>query len=339
MLCQGEHRQEITELPPGIIGVDWPNNVYKSPPIVRYVGQYGEIRSQLLDFDFSVDLQRSTDEVILVTLRHDGGLTFNATFSFETDRFFEPASADEPEAFVEQDRGTTSLIDFLNGEMPHFHTSDLSLVQGYSLLRSPEEDRPPFDDALIEVVDWVGANVDIRREFGAAEGGLISVHEGLENQLRASDSAVVYYDHGTGEIADFVAVEEQDGRLLVQLYHCKGATGAAPGHRLGDVYEIAGQAIKSVTWALKQRILSNIRRRFTQGIGSHRFVKGDLEILTRLLNEATPAQIDFEFIAVQPGLRKDRLPPELANILAAASDHLVRGGFRPLRVLGSENPG
>ena len=64
-------------------------------------------------------------------------------------------------------------------------------------------------------------------------------------------------------------------------------------------------------------------------------MRGDLAGLTALLENATPAQIEFEFVAVQPGLKKDGLPPELANLLAGASDHLVRGGFKPLRVLGS----
>jgi len=67
----------------------------------------------------------------------------------------------------------------------------------------------------------------------------------------------------------------------------------------------------------------------------HRFVRGEFAGLTQLLDSTTPAQIDYEFVAVQPGLRKEGLPPELANLLAAASDHLVRGGFQALRVLSS----
>jgi hypothetical protein len=168
-----------------------------------------------------------------------------------------------------------------------------------------------------------------------AAAGTISVHAAVEARLRDGPSAMVYYDHGTGEIVDFVALERRNGRLLVQLYHCKGAAGTAPGHRLADIYEIIGQAVKSVTWALKQRISASIRRRFTQQIGSHRFVKGDLDAIEALLEATTAAQIDFEFIAVQPGLLKNDLPTELGNLLAASSDYLVRGNFLPLRVLAS----
>jgi hypothetical protein len=78
-----------------------------------------------------------------------------------------------------------------------------------------------------------------------------------------------------------------------------------------------------------------MRRRFQGNIGGHRFLRGDLASVTELLENATPAQIEFEFVAVQPGLKKEGLPAELANLLAAASDHLVRGGFKRLRVLGA----
>ncbi|WP_342282007.1 hypothetical protein WKW52_08555 [Bradyrhizobium ottawaense] len=98
---------------------------------------------------------------------------------------------------------------------------------------------------------------------------------------------------------------------------------------------MAGQAVKSVIWALKQRVFANVRRRFNNRKGSARFVCGDLERLEELLSNAAAAQIEFEFIAVQPGLRKAGLPADLGNVLAAASDHLVRGGFRPLRVMAS----
>lgn len=328
--------EEADQLPEGIIGVDWPASVYRNPPQAVFVNQAGnQIRAQLLDFDLELDLARSTEQAVVAVLRHASGFAFSSTFSFETNRFFEPATANEPVIDIERERETIPLIDFLNAEMPQFYTTDLSLLDGFSILRPSKDDHPVFDDRMIEVVDWAAAQVEITREFGAAAPGLVSVHGYLERELATAGAVVAYYDHGTGEIADFVTFEEVEERLLIRFFHCKGATGAAPGHRLADIYEIAGQAVKSVTWALKQRVLAHIRRRFSNNIGSHRFVQGNLGILETLLEEATPAQIDFEYVAVQPGLQKAGLPPELANLLAAASDHLVRGGFKPLRVLGS----
>lgn len=327
--------EEITELPTNIVGLDWPTHVYQNPPMARFNDGGGEREVDLRDFDLTVNTAASDENAIAVILRHESGVMYKATFSFETDRFFEPASEQEPNILVLQEREEVSLIRFLNEHMPHFYTADLALIDGYTILRPPPDDAAVFDDRLIEIVDWNSANADIRREFGEGREGRRSVHEVLERRLQDEDNAVVYYDHGTGEISDFVVVASLEEKLLVQFYHCKGAGGDAAGHRLADVYEIVGQCVKSVRWALKQRVLATIRRRFNARIGSHRFIKGNLDLLTRLLGEATPAQIEFEFIAVQPGLLKNNLPVEQSNLLAAANDHLIRGGFKPLRVLGS----
>jgi superfamily II DNA or RNA helicase len=328
--------EEIGELPPGIIDVAWPASVYRTAPTATFTNAGGHPqKTPLLDFDLAIDADASTDEAVMVELRHSTGFAYRLTFSFETDRFFEPAIQGAPPLTVEVDRGDVAIVDFLNDAPLQFYTSDLSLIDGYSLLRPSVGDPPVFDDRVVETIDWPAASVDITREFGPAPNGQISVHTHLENLLRAATAEVVYYDHGTGEIADFIEFERAGQKLIIRLYHCKGATRAAPGHRLGDIYEISGQAVKSVAWALKQRILGSIRRRFTSNIGSHRFIRGDLNALVQLLEAATPAQIEFEFVAVQPGLKKEGLPAELANLLAAASDHLVRGSFRPLRVLGS----
>ena len=89
-------------------------------------------------------------------------------------------------------------------------------------------------------------------------------------------------------------------------------------------------------WALKQRVIRNVRRRFTHGLGAHRFVKGDLPILEDVMKETTSAAISFEVIAVQPGVSRNELPTGMKNLLAASSDDLIRGGSRKLRVLASE---
>lgn len=328
--------EEVDVLPSGIIAAAWPVSLYQRPPIAEVLNGRGQTESvQLLDFDLSIDPARSTANAVMLVLSHECGVTFSATYSFATDRFFEPGNAADPPITVTRDRESVPLIEFLNGEMPWFYTSDLSLIDGYTLLRPAEQDYS-FDDRALEARDWTAANVDITREFGPGRGARISVHEGLANELLSGAATVIYYDHGTGEMADFITFETVGEQLLIRLYHCKGATGGAPGHRVGDVYEIAGQAVKSVIWALKQRVLSHIARRFTHSIGSHEFIRGDLTQLEALLDMITPAQIEFEFVAVQPGLAKAGLPSGIANVLGAASDHLVRGGFRPLRVLGSQ---
>ena len=328
--------KEIEELPANIVGVDWPESVYKNPPTARVdIPRKPAFRAQLLDFDFEIDTESETPEKALLVLRHSNKVKYRATFSFKTNRFIEPATPNEPAITIERERDVVSIINFLNGELPNLYTADLGLINGNSFFPAHDDKLPVFDENRLEIIDWITNNVDITKEFGTTPGGLISIHEYLDRRLATSNAAVVYYDHGTGEIADFVEFEQDGEHLVVRLFHCKSAKGQKPGHRLNDIYEIIGQVLKSVKWANKRRLLISIRRRYQENIGGHRFVRGDLDSFTKLLDNATPAQIKFEFVAVQPGLKKESLTTELANLLAGASDHLVRGGFKPLRVFCS----
>ena len=188
----------------------------------------------------------------------------------------------------------------------------------------------PLDLSQLQIQDWETQNIDIQIEFGPAADGLLSIQDGLANLLSAGADEVVYCDHGSGEMADFVCFKKTGQRLLIRFYHCKSAGGAAPGHRVGDVYEVASQAVKSIKYAKKQSVLSQIHRRFQGNRGVATFNKGSLEDLERILSETTPAQIDFEMVIVQPGILKNGLPEQLQNNLASSSDFLQRAGFRPL---------
>ena len=163
--------EEINELPRSIIGINWPVSVYRNPPQVRFPQDHQQNIIQLLDFDLSIDIERSTDQAVFLNLQHESGLIFSFTFSFETDRFFELATENEPELAIERDRDSIPMLTFLNEEMPQFYTADLSLVHGYSLLKIPEDGVPPFDDGLFVTLDWASRSVEITREFGHASAG------------------------------------------------------------------------------------------------------------------------------------------------------------------------
>jgi hypothetical protein len=216
-----------------------------------------------------------------------------------------------------------------------FYTSDLSLIDGCNIFRVPQETLPPYSVEGIDVLDWNNENTNIQCEFGNAGVGKISVHTYIERYLLSLNPNVIYYDHGTGEIADFVSFTENSERLIISFYHCKKSPSSTPGHRLDSINDLTGQIVKSIPWTSKQRILNNIRRRFTNNVGSHTFIKGDLDELEELLSNITPASIDFEYIAVQPGLKKQEITSEILNMLASTNDYLIRGGFKALRILSS----
>lgn len=326
--------EELEQLPPDIIAVDWTKDIYVNQPIASYPTENGAVvKAPLVDFDIRVNKEESTDQAILLELMH-GDMIFKLTFSLVTDRLFEPCEGVQPEVKVEADRVNVPFIDFINEHLLLFYTGDLSVTDGLSFYKADQQ-YLPFDGRQIEVLQWADGNVNIQREFGDAGNGRVSVHEFIESVIAADAPDVAYYDHGTGEIADFITFKLDQGRLAIRFYHCKGSKSENPGRNVANLADLTNQIVKSVHWSKKDRILRTIRRRFRNNIGSHRFVVSDLEGLERLLEPIAPALIDYYFIAVQPGLLSADLPEEISNILAAASDHLTRGGFKPLTVMAS----
>lgn len=136
------------------------------------------------------------------------------------------------------------------------------------------------------------------------------------------------------EIADFVAFTQADGRVEIEFLHCKRAGGAVPGDRLEDVYEVCAQAVKSVVYADPTDLVARIAGRYQRRAGAAKFIRGDLAELTQLAGSRARSMFDFSMVVVQPGIGRD-LSDRMANVLSAANDHLIRGGFRSLRVIGS----
>jgi hypothetical protein len=97
--------------------------------------------------------------------------------------------------------------------------------------------RPRYSADELDVVDWGG--VDIQREVQGPDRDPESIQRRAIELLRAEDERdVIVDDHGSGEAADVVLLRRDNQRLTICLVHCKGAGGAAPGARGGDLYEV-----------------------------------------------------------------------------------------------------
>lgn len=231
-----------------------------------------------------------------------------------------------------------SLIDFLNGQPLPFYTAEMSLLHGNDFYEQDSNALAVFDPATIETIDWTNERVDIVAEYKGAGTGCRTIHQCLESVLQDSQSPLVFYDHGTGEIADFVSIAQHgDDEVRITLYHCKASDKKDAGRRVKDAYEVCGQAVKSIIWTTRRQLRDTIRRRFRSRAGRSRFLagKGDVALADALLGDGARWKTVVEMVIVQPGIAKSALSPPIANLLAATNDYLIRGGCAPLRVLGS----
>ena len=74
----------------------------------------------------------------------------------------------------------------------------------------------------------------------------------IEHVKAEARHEILMDDDGKGEAADIVGISLDSQTLprliTVDLYHCKYSSAPAPGSRIGDMYEVCGQAQRSVLW-------------------------------------------------------------------------------------------
>ena len=169
---------------------------------------------------------------------------------------------DGPEVQIDY-KGERLLSGLFNDDPPHIHFADGDFLIFNELFRLPHgEARVLFDLNKIETRDW--RNTDLNTESQGLNKNPCSIQRAVIEELLAREPEfdIVFDDDGSGEIADVVAVREHDKRLIVELFHCKYAHGATPGNRVSDLYEVCGQAQKSVRWReYPVRILKRMRKR------------------------------------------------------------------------------
>jgi superfamily II DNA or RNA helicase len=327
--------ETVTVIPEGVITAEWDRDAFDHPRMVYYKrtdGSRGE--GQLLDFDLNIDRENSDRNRIRFCISNDD-VEWAIDFSLTSGYSFMPVDEEEAEDIaIQRGRYPENLVDFLHGYPPSFYFADLSKLHGSELFKPrSDDDLAPFGADRIEVIDWDTAGVDITKEYGPAPGGKVSVHDYLKRELPKTNAQIVFYDHGSGEIADFIAFEQSARETFVRLYHCKRSGGRKAGERVDDVYEVCGQTVKSLIWVSVDKLVARIADRNYRRIDST-FLKGSKSELKMLIAKSKSMPVKFEIIVVQPGISQRKLPPRIAYVLAAADDY-IKPQCEGLRVLAS----
>ena len=324
-----------------LIGM-WNKDVFHNTPFLLSVIDDEIIsRDELLDFDISIDTTNSTPKLIWIDLILDEQI-ISLIYDFEN--HYQYRLNPECNFQVEEGGQMSDLISYLNENSFTLFLDNFAIVSDHEYFEPPKESEYRFELGRIISFDWT--TTDIEREFyggkkefsynafaeKAANGNRNSIHETLQAKLIADGFSVLIYDHGTGEIADFITINESSNRVFVTLYHIKGSGGANAGDRVNDVYEVCMQAVKSQSWTPNKN--SFTKKVFDRTDGKpNKFLVGNKHLFSQLMNKQK--LIVFSFVIVQPGISADSISDRISYILAATDDSLTTNGYEPLKVLGS----
>jgi superfamily II DNA or RNA helicase len=305
--------------------VDWPDQLFESTTF-RFVVTHGETRYDFHDcglhlvewnagggsFKFSLRAGQDSESVFRLTILaepHEGLM-------------YKVEHVDGPELSIDAFAKSTPSAEFFTNSPPLVRLEDGSQLSGEILLKPREQLGEVFERDAIGTIAW--ADTDISQESRWRDGAVRprSIQQRFIEHLEQGPSLFIIDDDDNGESADVVAIEETEDTITVTLWHCKYASGNAPGNRVDDLYEVCGQAQKSIkwTWSLATLVTHLTERETKHRRGRDtRFVRGNLNKLVSLRKASRRKFVVFKVGIVQPGLLKAGILNEHLAILGATN--------------------
>ncbi|MBN2776909.1 MAG: DEAD/DEAH box helicase family protein [Bacteroidales bacterium] len=233
----------------------------------------------------------------------------------------------------------TDLVKYFYNETPSIWFANGDYMEGnnYYELKSIIQ---PFDSNNISTFDWDGIDLNVESQ-GCNPKKTNSIQYRVIEILKTNDYDVIFDDDNSGEIADVVTLKVHENKISVELYHLKYAIGGSSSRQIKNLYEVCGQAQKSVNWKFKRgkEFLEHFLRREAlrkQKQLDSRFEFGDeqklIEILD-LVNNRIP--LEFDIFIVQPGVSRQNITADQLSLLGVTDTYLMERAAIRLKVIGN----
>jgi hypothetical protein len=247
-----------------------------------------------------------------------GELAAPYAVTVEEGRFVITALAAEARVIPER-TDAEPLSRYLSREGPTIWFENEVVVEG-DVLYELDREQPPIDLDQLVPLSWDG--VDIRRESQGADRDARTVQaRAAEHLVSINQWDLVIDDDGTGEVADLVAIREEEDRVLIHLVHCKYSSESEPGARVEDLYAVCGQAHRSAHHRQHvPEMVKNLVRRESSRLARGRsgIMVGDEDVLVALQDVVRRRRPDIRVTVVQPGLSKSEAGARHLRLLGAA---------------------
>lgn len=218
-----------------------------------------------------------------------------------------------------------SIKDYLNDNFPKIWFVDGSSLEGNYLVKLKQEHSILFSEE--QIITWNWSGTDITKESQKISKRIDSIQYKVISFLKGTEKySLIFDDDGSGEIADIIAIQEDDDKLIFELYHCKYSSELQPGARVKDLYEVCGQAEKCIKWtfdakSLLERIMKREAYRLNKSNVS-RYEIGDNKVVYRLINKLKAFPFEVKVYVVQPGVIKQQITSEMHQVLCSAAAYL-----------------
>lgn len=203
------------------------------------------------------------------------------------------------------------------------------MLEGNLQIVDKPRSKSSLSNEILVPIEWEKYGTDIRKESQGIVKNKTSIQYVTINKLIDTNELIIFDDDGSGEIADIVTIStnEVERTILINLYHCKYSHGDEPGARVSDLYEVCGQAEKSIIWKdnlldLLDRMIKRESIRISKRQSS-RFEKGninDCQTIKSMIKDGFSTNMIINI--VQPGVSISRLSTEMKQLLLSTEYYL-----------------
>ena len=190
---------------------------------------------------------------------------------------------------VLQGSETMSIPELFARFSPTIFLADNSEIHGVNLL-SPKTDPCVMPDSNMYAMEW--ENVNLRNESQGSEPYVKdSIQYYFSNKIKSQYDYLID-DDGSGEIADLIGINTEKHTIDIALFHLKYASGGKVSNDINNLYQVCGQAQKSISWKYVKgnKFFDHILRRDqnkTKKGKSSSILKGCVNDLLKLREQAS----------------------------------------------------
>lgn len=328
--------KKVDVFPHKALMANWNKDVFTNLSFLQVLnGDKLIIKHQFFDYEIKLDSKNSNEKTAWIDLVKDSDI-----IKLEYDLIhFKYREAPTYDYRIEIGSKIEPLISYLNDHPFTIYLSEFATIIDHEYFEPPKDGENWFELSRISSFDWSKHNTDIEIEFyknptkeKAINSNKNSIHETLQSKLISDNHNIIFYDHGPGEIADFITIDEESESVSIRFFHVKASQSADPGNRLSDIYEVCMQTVKSQVWIDNTNIFKKkLKNRIKDN--SHKFINGDEAHLFKLIDMGK--LLKFSFVIVQPGISSKSISNKICHVLASTDDSLKNSGYEPLIILGS----
>jgi superfamily II DNA or RNA helicase len=324
--------------PPALypLTVEWPDELYERAEESILI-DHGAVRIPF--FDVGIDLidPAPSAPIRFKVFAEEFSASYQVKFS-ESKVIYLP---DGEDLVIRVGRKVLKLSDFFSVAHPIIRYEQDSFSRGEQLLKPRQRKLYIFNAQKIRTWTWDG--VDLKTESQTVKKRKDSIQRRTIETLSSTEwdrnYEVIFDDDAPGEAADVVGIAMSEEKLMVDLFHCKFTRDEA-GKRVKDLYEVCGQAQRSIKWRENvDRFLMHLLNREKDRMkkyGVSRFERGDFKRIQEIRTDARFLLPEFRIFIVQPGISKTKVSDDQRELLGSTELYLYETFGIEFGIIASE---